>query len=455
MDEVQRRLFETLRTTERMPFPQLLRYQAKLTENLVRHASERFPFYTERLRPVLRDGVFYPERWSDIPILTRPELQAAMPGIMSTDPGELPGWMTETSTSGSTGMPLRLRWTWLASMATNSMLERLYRWYDFDPNAHFAWIRTTRKSTPRASGDIAIAAPQDERNRAWSIRGPDGISSVLDIATPVAQQIAWLRDLRPQYLTTYPTNLAALAEAAGPNVSAIGLKAVITVGEVLDPEMRRTASNTFGARVVDTYGCQELGKIAIECPQSGLLHICAENMIVEVLDEAGDPVVPGGTGRVVLTGFYNLGSPIIRYAIGDYAETAEAPCPCGCTLPALRRVLGRQRNMFLFNDGSSIWPRSELITSLYDRLPLKQFQVVQTELDHVELRYVPADARHKPDMLAIVAHLRKTLHPSIRVTLVPTTEIPRSAGGKFEDFISLVGRQRARSVPAAEPFELN
>jgi phenylacetate-CoA ligase len=270
------------------------------------------------------------------------------------------------------------------------------------------------------------------------VRGPQGRSSILDIAVPIAQQIEWLRAIRPHYLSTYPTNLAALADAMGEEAGALGLRAIVTVGEVLDPAVRQTAAARFRARIVDTYGCQELGKIALECPDSGLLHICAENMIVEVLDENGEPVRPGETGRVVLTGFFNLASPIIRYAIGDYAETAETPCSCGRCLPALKRVLGRRRNMFVFKDGSSIWPRSDLIISLHDRLPMKQFQVVQTELDHIELRYVPADPLHEPDRDAIGVHLRKLLHPSIRVSLAPTDEIPRSAGGKFEDFISLV-----------------
>ena len=300
MEEVQLRLSKTLQTTERLPFAELLRYQAGLAEPLVRHASARFPFYADRLKPVLDDGVFRPERWHEIPVLTRPELQRAMPEIMACDPGEQPGWTANTSTSGSSGMPLRLRWTWLASMATNSMLERLYRWHGFDRDGHFAWIRTTGKLSMPDNADVEPADPKPKDETVpWSAFGPNGVTSHLDIATPIAAQVEWLREKRPDYMSTYPTNLDALAQAMGDDASSIGLKAVITVGEILDPQVRRRASSRFNAKIVDTYGCQELGKIAIECPHSGLLHICAENMIVEVLDEAGEPVVPGGTGRVV------------------------------------------------------------------------------------------------------------------------------------------------------------
>lgn len=451
MEEVQQRLFDTLLTSERLPFPRLLRYQAELAEHVVRHASERFPFYTERLGPVLRDGVFHPEHWAEVPILTRAELQAALPGILLTDLSDNLGWVTETSTSGSTGMPLQLRWTWLAHMATQGMLERLYRWYGFDPNGRLAHIRARRSSAkpgddsaPASAPDAAPDAPPP--NLAWSERGPDGISHFLDIATPIDRQIEWLQGVRPHYLSSNPTNLDALAAAMGDAGRALGLRAIITVGEILTPETRRRIGDGFGADVIDTYGCQELGKIALECPDSGLLHVCAENMIVEVLDDADRPVRPGETGRVVLTGFYNLATPFIRYAIGDYAETAAAPCSCGRTLPALKRVLGRQRNMFVFADGTQVWPRSALIAGLADALPLKQFQMIQTAHDRIELRYVPADPGLRPDPALITARLRASLHPSVHVTLTAVPEIARGPSGKFEDFISLLAR-----APGATP----
>ena len=147
-----------------------------------------------------------------------------------------------------------------------------------------------------------------------------------------------------------------------------------------------------------------------------------------------------------VTGFYNLATPIIRYAIGDYAETAAAPCPCGCTLPALTRVLGRQRNMFVFGDDTRIWPRSDTVTGLGDLLPMRQFQAVQTAHDHIELRYVPADPLHRPDTQAILGYFRQTLHPSVAVSLAPMADIPRSAGGKVRGFRVAC---RARGAPCA------
>jgi phenylacetate-CoA ligase len=438
MDEIRARFVETLKRTEWMPLPELVRYQAGLAENLARYAADKAPFYAQRLRPVLRDGVFDPRGWSDIPILTRRELQDAVEDIVAIDDPTQPGWVVDSRTSGSTGIPLSVRWTWLAHTSTHAMLERLYRWHGFDPNASLAVIRFLKSNTKAEWPDGLSTGP-------WTLEGANGSSYFLNNTTPIHRQAEWLNRIRPRYLSTNPSNLHALADEFGAAGRDIGIEAVITVGEILTQETRDLVAASLGAKVIDTYGCQELGKVALECPESGLLHICAENMIVEVLDENDQPVAPGDTGRVVLTGFYNLAMPLIRYAIGDYAETAPGPCSCGRTLPALGRVLGRQRNMFVFADNTRVWPRTAIVTGLGRLLPLKQFKMIQTAVDRVELQYVPADPNHEPDLDAIRAQLRAKLHPTLDVTLNAVPDISYGAGGKFEDFISLVA---ATSRPA-------
>src|SRR6185436_9202776 len=109
-------------------------------------------------------------------------------------------------------------------------------------------------------------------------------------------------------------------------------------------------------RVIDNYGVTETGYIAFECPAGGGYHVCSESVLVELLDDDGNDVPEGEPGRVVLTSFYNFAMPLIRYAVGDLAVAAHGPCPCGRTLPRLATILGRQRNIFTFPDGSQHSP---------------------------------------------------------------------------------------------------
>ena len=52
----------------------------------------------------------------------------------------------------------------------------------------------------------------------------------------------------------------------------------------------------------------------------------------------------------------------------------------------MRRILGRYRNLFRFRDGTEIWPRFNF---LRDFIKVRQIQIVQTDYDHIEIRYVP------------------------------------------------------------------
>jgi phenylacetate-CoA ligase len=72
--------------------------------------------------------------------------------------------------------------------------------------------------------------------------------------------------------------------------------------------------------------------IAHACPQGGM-HITAEDIIVEIVDEQGRPP-PGVPGEVVVTHLYSTGFPFVRYKNGDVAVLDEGQCPvavaCRC-----------------------------------------------------------------------------------------------------------------------------
>src|SRR5262249_14466253 len=138
--------------------------------------------------------------------------------------------------------------------------------------------------------------------------------------------------------------------------------------------------------VVDSYSSEELGYIGLQCPGREHYHVQAENLLVEVLRGDGSPCVAGETGRMVVTTLHNFAMPFVRYANGDYAEVGPA-CPCGRGLPVLTRIAGRQRNMLMRPDGVQHWP--SFPTEVWGGIaPVRQLQVVQDALDHVEVRLV-------------------------------------------------------------------
>src|SRR5215467_7941699 len=66
---------DVLLAREYLPPGEIRAYQNTLLTKLVEHAMSRVPFYRQRLAPLLRRAEISLEKWSDIPLLTRLDVQ--------------------------------------------------------------------------------------------------------------------------------------------------------------------------------------------------------------------------------------------------------------------------------------------------------------------------------------------------------------------------------------------
>ncbi len=166
----------------------------------------------------------------------------------------------------------------------------------------------------------------------------------ISVMTPMEERIAWLRRERPDYLMAYAETLELLALATGDEPPAESLRAVMAISEQLTPSMRSYVERRFGTPVYQVYGLTEFGLAGTRC-EAGRYHVHREHCLIEILDDAGRACAPGETGRIVITALRNYAMPLIRYDTGDLAEVAAGDCPCGRTLPVVRR------------DRRPVWPR--------------------------------------------------------------------------------------------------
>ena len=244
--------------------------------------------------------------------------------------------------------------------------------------------------------------------------------------------MAWLQRERPNYLLIYPSALRALLiYCRDRRITFPDLRQVRTLSEPLSEELHQLCRDTWGVKIVDSYSAQETGYLAIQCPEEGAYHVQAETVLLEVIDNAGRPCAPGEVGEVVVTPLHNFAMPMLRYAVGDLAELGE-PCPCGRGLPVLKRILGRVRDMLVYPDGRKAW--AQLGTTQFTRFAgLRQFQVVQHAVDHLEIQLV-ADAELSPQDEAELREVvqRRSGH-AFPIRFTYHDEIPRTAGGKFHE----------------------
>jgi phenylacetate-CoA ligase len=400
---------------------------------LLAHAGSHAPWYRDRLGAAgIAPGVPLTRAlWERIPVLERAEVQERGADLRSDAAPQPHGSVREIATSGSTGRPIRVLKTELTGFFWDALTLRAHDWGLWNETGILAAI----KWFPDGVAAWPAGASWPNWGEPYSVICDSGPSCALAVTATVAQQAEWLGRVQPDYLTVFPSILPDLiGECAQHGVQLTRLKQVRTIGECLDPAVRVLCRERWNVPVQDTYSAQEVGYMALQCPAYEHYHVQSECVRIEVLDEQGRACGPGETGRVVVTPLHNFAMPLVRYAIGDYAEVG-APCACGRGLPVLERILGRSRNMLALPGGERLWPRlAELRYN--DVFPVKQFQVVQTGLTSLQVLLVAGRKGSPEEEGRLRAIIVERMGYPFEVSFSYVADIPRSAGGKFEDFKS-------------------
>ncbi|MBT3170494.1 MAG: phenylacetate--CoA ligase family protein [Rhodospirillaceae bacterium] len=433
--QMMRPVLAQLKQAQWLPPEALVERQLQQLQSLLSYAQANVPYYQRKIGSDLFDPLFglTLENWRKLPILRRSDIQDNAADLLSRNIPASHYPLGETQTSGSTGQPVKVTSTSASRLFWSAVTMRDHYWHRRDFSGKLCSIR----AIPADSGSVAKG--QDSPNWGWPAAQlyKTGAASILSLGTDVSAQAEWLAERNPEYLLTYPANLAALEEhfrSSGRELP--NLKEIRTVGEMVSKELRRKCRETWGVPLSDVYSSQEVGYMALQCPESGLLHVQSETMMVEVLDEAGKPTPPGEVGRVVVTGLHNFAMPLIRYEIRDYAEPGEL-CSCGRGLPTLRRVVGRLRNMLVLPNGDKRWPLTGF-HDFRDIAPIRQYQLVQKSVERIEVRYVvdrPLTAEEEEKLRAVI---QNALGHPFELSFQYFDELTKTSGGKFEEFISEV-----------------
>ncbi|MBX3663338.1 MAG: phenylacetate--CoA ligase family protein [Burkholderiales bacterium] len=415
-----------LAQSERWPAQMLRAAQFAQLTLLLRHARASVPFYRERLAGLDLSGPLTPEAFSALPLLRRQDLQDRFADLCSTAVPPDHGQVHEGQTSGSTGRPVRFRATELNGLYWRSFTLRDHLWHHRDFSGKLAVVRGRVKS-----GESPGWGPSTDT----AFRTGPSVTRGVDCT--VAEQAQWLAREKPQYLLTLPANAGALANhCAARGIRFPGLRELRTYGESLPPDLRSQVMSAWGVPLTDLYSCSELGYLALQCPGREHYHVQAEGVYLELLDAEGNHCAPGESGRVVVTSLHNFAMPLIRYDLGDYAEAGE-DCSCGRSLPVIRRILGRVRNMLRLPGGGLRSPRFGE-AQFAAIAPVRQFQVVQRSLEDIEVLLVVARALTAAEESALRELILRNLGHPFSVRFSYRDDIPRTASGKYEEFRSEV-----------------
>jgi phenylacetate-CoA ligase len=440
-----RAMLDGLRETERLPADRVLQGQARQIGRLMQWSARESRFYRDAgwIEEVVADIGRRPDAfwdiWRRVPILAKSDLRAHGELVHSqnvpTDQTPIAG----TLTSGSTGISVEIRTTVVTRKLWEILTVREHLWQGRDASKRLGAIRY-RKAHDRDPAGTQLPS--------W---GPPvaalfrtGPASAIHVGHGIDTLAQWLIRFDPHYLITYPSIAEPLLEQVGAARSAPrALEEIRFISEPLDPELERRLADRWGLRATDIYSANEVGNIAFRC-ERGSLHVQAESLFVEILDERGQPRAPGETGRVVVTALHNLATPLIRYDLGDYATLGE-PCSCGRGLPVIRQVRGRVRNLVSTPDGRRSWPVD--LAKIRSVRAIRQAQFVQSSIDTIQLNVVSDRPLTIDEQGEAAVAVRAALGYPFNVTVNRVESIPRGPTGKFEEFMSLLDERSPASAP--------
>ena len=249
--------------------------------------------------------------------------------------------------------------------------------------------------------------------------------------------IATIRSAKPRMLFGYPsalTHIAKHAQKRNVAMTDLGIKVAFVTSERLYDEQRSTISEVFGCKVANGYGGRDAGFIAHECPE-GNMHLTADDIVVEIVDEQGKVLPAGQAGEIVVTHLSTNDFPFIRYRTGDIGVLGSTACKCGRGLPILQDIQGRSTDFVVTADGT-VMHGLALIYILRDLPGVKSFKVIQETRAFTRVLLV-TDKTFAPDSVAqIVSGFKQRLGADVSIAVDLVEIIVAEKSGKFRYIIS-------------------
>jgi len=401
---------------------------------LVRYAAEEVPYYRQlfRERGLSPSQVQTSEELSHLPVLSKTEILRYEDQLIAPS---YSGRTFKRKTGGSTGMTLHFLKDADSLARNDAIMHRCYRWYGIDigdRQVRFWGVPVTPDLRRRESlKDLLL-------NR---IR-----ISAFDITeSSCRDSMRRIKRFRPHYFYGYTTAIygfCLIASRLGMDLNELNLKAVICTAEKMYPHHTSLLQQVFRCPVVNEYGSTENGIIAFQC-RKGRMHLMADHLIVEFLDESDRPVTAGQQGRIVITDLSSYAMPMIRYDIGDIGSPSDESCSCGVTLPVMNIVEGRKEDFIRTADGKLVHAAYLCYTLKDDAV--HEFKMYQRSLTDFLVQIVKSPRYTEDTELALKKKLYTELGKESRFLFEYLDRIPRESSGKLRYFVSELP-QSANSV---------
>lgn len=238
---------------------------------------------------------------------------------------------------------------------------------------------------------------------------------------------------KPTYLITVPSFLLKLieyAEAHGIDYNNSGVKGAVCIGEALrnqdfsDSTLSRKITEKWNIKLFSTYASTEMSTAFTECEHGIGGHHHPELIIVETLDDEGNPVAGGESGELVITNLGVEGMPLIRFKTGDIVQLHREPCGCGRNTLRVGPVLGRKQQMIKYKGTTLYPPAMTNVLNDYENIDMHVIEISTNDLgtDEIVIKLAVKD-RSEQFLREIKDHFRAKLRVTPKIEFVEKADL--------------------------------
>ncbi len=392
-------------------------------EQIVKYHLNNNPFYQKLA------GTTTFSQWESLPILTKSDLQVPLQERLAD------GFTTQNAyvnkTSGSSGHPFIFAKDKYAHAMTWAQIIDRFSWYDLNFNsakqARFYGIPLDKKGYYKERLKDALSR---------RFRFP-----IFDLQDAKLELILEkFKRTKFDYINGYTSSIVLFAKFLKQRQLSLKqvcptLKVCLVTSEMLFDSDQALMQEVFGVPVVNEYGASELDLIAFTHPSGGF-RLNTDTLFVEVLDNNNNPVPDGEVGRLVITSLFNKAHPFIRYDIGDTGSLSPTD---SYKCQNLKTLVGRTNDIAQLPSGKTVpgltfyYVTKSIIENDGN---VKEFVVVQRELDHFLIQYVSQNALSKSEIEKIKKALSDYLEPGLQLEFERLEVLKREKSGKLKQFIS-------------------
>lgn len=399
-------------------------YRNRLLTDLIAVAWREVPFYRELMEKsnISKESIRRPEDLQRLPIVVKDMLRAAYPERVTRKTGQK---TYEQHSSGSTG-------------ANFFVLEdpQTTGWYRATVLLCLEWAGWQIGEKHVQTG-MTIERSLDRRLKD-RLLGCQYVSAS-DLSDRSLDKTLELIDHDGiQHLWGYPGTLYYLALRAREKGWNQPMRSLVTWGDQLFGHYRKAIEGVFGTRVYDTYGCSEGMQMAAQCGHGDGYHVHTLDVILEFVDEQGNPASRQSSANLIVTRLHAGPMPLIRYQVGDVGIKGTADtCVCGRSFDVMQSIEGRTTDVVKTPSGNRLIVH--FFTGILDKFEeIHSFQVVQKELSAALIRVATPDGG--PLSAVAVQRIKSALQrrgmSDMRIDIEQVAEIPVSPSGKRRFIIS-------------------